>query len=254
MSEGHVWLVGGGPGDPGYVTAAGLAALRRAQVVLYDRLAPSALLDECPEDAQRIDVGKAVGRQAMTQDQINAALVEHGRAGRRVVRLKGGDPFVFGRGGEEAEALLAAGIDCTVVPGVTSSIAGLAAAGIPITHRGVAASFAVVTGHEAPTRTEEAVAWQRLATAVDTVVVLMGVGNLDRIAEELIAGGRPASTPCVLVHAATTPEQRVVEAPLSEIARVAREEGIEAPALFVSGEVVRLRSTLAPAGRGPLAG
>ncbi|RLT35256.1 MAG: uroporphyrinogen-III C-methyltransferase [Chloroflexi bacterium] len=252
--DGHVWLVGGGPGDPGYITVAGLAALRRADVVLYDRLSPPELLDECPPEAVRIDVGKAVGRQAMTQDQINAALVEHGRAGKRVVRLKGGDPFVFGRGGEEAEALIEAGIAVTEIPGITSAIGGLAAAGIPITHRGIAASFAVVTGHEAPTRSEQATDWQHLATAVDTLVVLMGVGNLDAIAAALIEGGRARSTPCALVHAATTPQQRVVAATLEHIAQAARDEGVEAPALFVVGEVVRLRSRLAAAGRGTLAG
>ena len=254
QNAGHVWLVGGGPGDPGYITQAGLAALRRAEVVLYDRLAPAELLDECPPEAVRIDVGKAVGRQAMTQTEINASLVEHGLAGKRVVRLKGGDPFVFGRGGEEAEVLIDAGVAVTEVPGITSAIGGLAAAGIPITYRGIAASFAVVTGHEVPTRTEQATDWRHLATAVDTLVVLMGVGNLDPIASALIEGGRPPSTPCALVHAATTPQQRVVESTLDRIAQVARDEGIEAPALFVVGEVVRLRARLASAGRGPLAG
>ncbi len=251
---GHVWLVGGGPGDPGLVTQAGLDALRRADVVLYDRLAPAELLDECREGAELIDAGKAVGNQVMTQAQTNASLVEHARAGKRVVRLKGGDPFVFGRGGEEAEALVEAGIPCTIVPGVTSAIAGLAAAGIPVTHRGVAASFAVVTGTQAPTRTEDAVHWEHLATAVDTLVVLMGVGNLDRITDQLIAHGRDAETPCAVIQAATRPEQRVVEAPLRAIAQTAHDAQIEAPALLVVGEVVRLRDRIAPAGRGPLAG
>ena len=253
-TRGHVWLVGAGPGDPGLITQAGLTALRRAEVVLYDRLGTAELLDECPPAALRIDVGKAAGRQAMTQQEINGELIEHGRAGRRVVRLKGGDPFVFGRGGEEAEALAAAGIPCTVVPGVTSAIAGLAAAGIPITHRGVAASFAVVTGHEDPTRTAEGVDWRRLATAVDTVVVLMGVGRIEAITDALVAGGRDPATPSALIHAATTPAQRVAEAPLGDIAEVARAEGIEAPALLVVGEVVRLRERLGLTSSGPLAG
>ena len=200
MTEaGHVWLVGGGPGDPGLVTVAGIDALRRAEVVLYDRLAPAALLEECPPDAERIDVGKAPGRTPLSQDEINAALVAHGRAGKRVVRLKGGDPFVFGRGGEELSALTTAGIPATVVPGVTSAIGGLAAAGIPITHRGVAASFAVVTGHEDPAKPAEQVRWAQLATATDTLVVLMGVGRLEAIAAALIAGGRSAATPAALV-------------------------------------------------------
>ena len=256
MSEtrvGHVWLVGGGPGDPGLITQTGLDALRQAEVVLYDRLSPVELLDECPKDALLIDAGKAVGRQALTQAQTNATIVEHALAGKRVVRLKGGDPFVFGRGGEEAEACAEAGVPCTIVSGITSAIAGLAAAGIPITHRGVAASFAVVTGHEDPNRTEEGAHWDRLATAVDTLVVLMGVGNLDSIVDQLIAGGRDPETSCAIVQAATRPEQRVVEAPLREIARVARESQIEAPALFVVGEVVRVRSRIASVAVSPLA-
>jgi uroporphyrinogen III methyltransferase/synthase len=249
---GQVWLVGGGPGDPGLVTQAALDALRQAEVVLYDRLAPVELLDECPTDALLIDAGKAVGRQALTQAQTNATIVEHALAGKRVVRLKGGDPFVFGRGGEEAEACREAGVPCTVISGITSAIGGLAAAGIPITHRGVAASFAVVTGHEDPNRTEEGVHWDRLATAVDTLVVLMGVGNLDRIAAQLIEAGRDADTPCAVIQSATRPEQRVVEAPLREIVRVVEEARIQAPALFVVGDVVRVRSRIASVGGGAL--
>lgn len=251
---GHVWLVGGGPGDPALITQAGLAALRRAEVVLYDRLSPAELLEECAPGALLIDAGKAVGNQAMTQAQTNEALIAHARAGKRVVRLKGGDSFVFGRGGEEAEVLAAAGIGCTVIPGITSAIAGLAAAGIPITHRGVAASFAVVTGTQAPTRTEDAVDWERLATAVDTLVVLMGVGNLDSIVQRLTAGGRDAATPCAVIEAATRPEQRVVEAPLHAIAQAARDAQIAAPALLVVGEVVALRTRLGLAAGGALAG
>ncbi|MEE8336524.1 MAG: uroporphyrinogen-III C-methyltransferase [Dehalococcoidia bacterium] len=253
VSPGHVWLVGAGPGDPGLITEAGLAALRRAEVVLYDRLAPASLLDRCAADALLINAGKAAGDHAMTQEEINAALVEHAAAGRRVVRLKGGDPFVFGRGGEEGMALQQAGLTFTIVPGVTSAIGGLAVAGIPVTHRGVASSFAVVTGHEDPTKPEQAVHWDRLATAVDTIVVLMGVGRIAGIAEALIAGGRPGQTPAALVQAAATPDQRVVEAPLAEIAEAARREGIEAPALFVVGDVVSIREQLA-GGASTLAG
>ena len=251
---GHVWLVGAGPGDPGLVTQGGLEALREAEVVLYDRLAPSELLDVCADGVERIDVGKAPGRSAMTQDEINAALVEHARAGKRVVRLKGGDPFVFGRGGEELEALADAGIEATVVPGVTSAIGGVAAAGIPVTHRGVAASFAVVTGHEDPAKPAAQVRWAELATATDTLVVLMGVGRLEGIARALIEGGRPPATPSALIVEATTTRQRVVEAPLAEIAAAAREAGVQPPALLVVGEVVALRERLAPALRRPLAG
>ena len=250
---GHVWLVGAGPGDPGLVTVAGLAALRRAEVVLYDRLAPPELLDEAP-GALLIDCGKAPGQQALTQRQIHAALIEHGRAGRRVVRLKGGDPYVFGRGGEEAAALADAGVPCTVVPGITSAIAGLAAAGIPVTHRGVATSFAIVTGHEDPAKPTSGVDWASLARGADTLVVLMGVGRLAEIATALVAGGRDPRTPAALVQEATTAAQRVVEAPLAEIAEIAERAGAQPPALLVVGEVVRLRERLATAPRGPLAG
>ena len=253
-APGHVWLVGAGPGDPGLVTQAGLRALRDADVVLYDRLAPPELLDACGEHAERIDVGKAPGRAAMTQEQINAALVEHARAGKRVVRLKGGDPFVFGRGGEELEALAEAGLEATVVPGVTSAIGGLAAAGIPVVHRGVAASFAVVTGHEDPTKPAAQVRWAELATATDTLVVLMGVGRLEGIAQALIDGGRDPATPAALVIEATTPRQRVVESTLDRIAEEARDARVEPPALLVVGEVVRVRERIEPAVRRPLAG
>ena len=250
---GHVWLVGAGPGDPGLVTVAGIEALRRAEVVLYDRLAPPELLEEAPAGALLLDAGKAAGNHAMTQDEINASLVEHARAGKRVVRLKGGDPFVFGRGGEEALALAEAGLTCTVVPGVTSAIAGLASAGIPITHRGVASSFVVVTGHEDPTKPETAVDWASHAHGADTLVVLMGVGRLEAIANALIEAGRAPSTPAALVHAATTPRQRVVTAPLAEIARTAAEAKFGAPSLLVVGEVVSLHEPLSRAAS-PLAG
>ena len=254
VGRGHVWLVGAGPGDPGLVTVAGLHALRCAEVVLYDRLAPSALLEECMAEAELIDVGKASGRAALSQDEINAALVAHGSAGKRVVRLKGGDPFVFGRGGEELAALTAAGVPATVVPGVTSAIGGLAAAGIPVTHRGVAASFAVVTGHEDPAKPEQQVRWPELATATDTLVVLMGVGRLEAITAALVAGGRPAATPAALVVEAATARQRVVEAPLAEIAEAARAAQVGPPALLVVGEVAALRGQLATARQRPLAG
>jgi uroporphyrinogen III methyltransferase/synthase len=250
--SGHVWLVGAGPGDPGLITEAGLAALQRAEVVLYDRLAPHALLDQCPAETLLINAGKAAGDHVMTQDEINASLVEYAAAGRRVVRLKGGDPYVFGRGGEEAAALAEAGLGFSVVPGVTSAIGGLAVAGIPVTHRGVASSFAVITGHEDPTKPGQSVRWDRLATAVDTLVVLMGVGRIETIAAALIDGGCDPSTPAALVHAAATPDQRVAEATLAGVAAEARREGIEAPALFVVGDVVALRAQLR--GGGTLAG
>lgn len=251
---GHVWLVGAGPGDPGLITVAGLAALRQADVVLYDRLAPHDLLAEAPPHALLVDAGKAADNHAMTQEQINAALVDHGLAGRRVVRLKGGDPYVFGRGGEEAMALAAAGVPCTVIPGVTSAIGGLAAGGIPVTHRAVATSFAVITGHEDPTKPEAQVDWERLATAVDTLVILMGVGRIDEIARALVEGGRDASTPAALVQQATTPDQRTVTATLGTIAAAAARQGVRPPALFVVGPVAALQAELDPRRLAPLAG
>jgi uroporphyrinogen III methyltransferase/synthase len=252
--SGHVWLVGAGPGHPGLITAVALSALRSAEVVLFDRLASSELLNEAPDDAILIDAGKAADNHTMTQDEINASLVEHGLAGYRVVRLKGGDPYVFGRGGEEAIALNDAGVSCTVIPGVTSAIGGLAFGGVPVTHRGVAASFAVVTGHEDPTKPMSSVHWDRLATATDTLVVLMGVGRLEGIAEALIAGGRPAATPAALVQQASLPEQRSVSATLETIADTARSEGIEAPALLVVGDVAALLPRLEPRRLAPLGG
>ncbi len=186
--SGIVHLVGAGPGDPGLLTVAGLRALERADVVVHDRLGTEQLLPLCRAGAELVNAGKSPGRQAMTQDQINAALVENGLRGRRVVRLKGGDPFVFGRGGEEAEALAAAGVAYEVVPGITSAIAAPAYAGIPVTHRGLATSFTVVTGHEDPTKPSEQTDWGVLARIPGTLVVLMGMGRLGGIAEALIAG------------------------------------------------------------------
>ena len=251
---GHVWLVGAGPGDPGLLTVAGLRALQRADVVLYDRLASPELLDEAGPGAELIDVGKAAGDHTLTQEEINALLIEHGSRGKRVVRLKGGDPYVFGRGGEEAIALAEAGVPCTVIPGVTSAIGGLAAGGIPVTHRGVATSFAVITGHEDPTKPEQQVHWDRLAKSVDTLVILMGVGRLDGIARALIEGGRPAETPAALVQQATTADQRTATGTLATISERAREEDIRAPALFVVGDVAGLQRQLDPRRLAPLPG
>lgn len=251
---GHVWIIGAGPGDPSWITAAGLAALRRAEVVVYDRLAPPELLSDAPDDALLINAGKEPNRHAMSQDEINTCLIEHGNAGLRVVRLKGGDPYVFGRGGEEVIALSEAGVPCTVVPGITSAIAGLTAAGIPVTHRGVAVSFSVVTGHEDPTKPAAQANWHRLATATDTLVVLMGVGRLESITQALIAGGRAATSPAALIQEAGTPNQRLVSAPLSDIAVAAREHQLRPPALLVVGDVVDLQRSLDPERLGPLAG
>ena len=243
MRVGSVALIGAGPGDPGLMTVRGLALLRRADVVVYDRLVDRRLLREAPR-ARRIFAGKASGAHAMPQEQINALLVLHARRGRRVVRLKGGDPFVFGRGGEEALALVAAGVPFEIVPGVTSAVAAAAYAGIPLTHRGVASSFAVVTGHECDDDRAR-VDWARLATAVDTLVVLMGVAALPRIAAELIAHGRAPETPVALVRWGTTALQTVLSGPLSDIGARARAARLEPPVVIVIGEVVALGDHLA---------
>jgi uroporphyrinogen III methyltransferase/synthase len=231
-----VFLVGAGPGDPGLLTRRGEQLLRAADVVVYDRLASSSLLALAPANAERIDVGKAPGRVAMTQDEINAVLVTRGRDHDVVVRLKGGDPFVFGRGGEEAEALAAAGVPFEVVPGVTSAIAAPAYAGIPVTHRGVSTHVTIVTGHEDPTKNTTDTDWDALAKAGGTLVILMGAGRLHEIAKALIAGGRGADTPVAAVRWGTLAHQRTTRATLGTIADAA----IEPPSAIVVGDVAAL--------------
>ncbi len=252
MTVGKVWLVGAGPGDPGLITVAGLERLRDADVIVYDRLVSPRLLEHARPDAELIFMGKVAGKGlpagrqgAHDQGKINDLLVEKALEGKRVVRLKGGDPFVFGRGGEEAEALRAAGVPFEVVPGVTSAAAVPAYAGIPVTHRGLASTFAVVTGHEDPGKDESAIDWGRLATAVDTLVLLMGVKTLPEIIDRLIEGGRPAETPVAVIQSGTTPEQRTVTGTLADIVRRVREAKLQPPAVTVVGEVARLRETLA---------
>ncbi len=231
-----VYLVGAGPGDPGLLTRRGEALLRVADVVVYDRLAPHALLELARAGAELVDVGKAPGNAAMTQEQINAVLVDRGMSGLEVVRLKGGDPFVFGRGGEEAEACLGAGVPFEVVPGITSAIAAAAYAGIPVTHRGVSTSFTVVTGHEDPTKGGSDTDWDALAKAGGTLVILMGAGRLENIATALIDGGRSPETPVAAVRYGTRPDQRTIRATLGTIARA----GVESPSAIVVGDVAGL--------------
>jgi uroporphyrinogen III methyltransferase/synthase len=243
VSQGRVVLVGAGPGDPELITLRGLRWLRRAEVIVYDQLAAPDLLDEAPEDALRIFAGKSAGRHYLEQPAINAILIHHARRGRLVVRLKGGDPFVFGRGGEEMLACVRARVAVEVVPGVSAAIAVPAAAGIPVTHRGFASSFAVVTGHEDPAKPESAVAWDRLATAVDTLVILMGVGTLPRITTRLLAAGRSGDTPAAVIHRGTTQAEETVVGTLGDIA--ARAARLRAPAVIVIGEAVAFRSLLA---------
>lgn len=253
-APGIVYLVGAGPGDPGLITVRGRQVLSIADVVLYDRLGTEALMDACRPDARLVDVGKAPGRQAMTQDETTALLVELGRAGKVVARLKGGDPFVFGRGAEEAEALVRAGVRVVVVPGITSAIGAPSAAGIPVTYRAVATAFTVVTGHEDPTKDAEQTDWDALARTPGTLVVLMGMGRLAAIAARLITAGRPADQPAAAIQWGTTPRQRSVVATLSTLAARVAGTGLGSPAVVVIGDVAALQPGLAAAGRGPLAG
>lgn len=241
MNTGRVYLVGAGPGDPGLLTVRGLELVRQAQVIVYDQLVNPALVNEASQSANKIFVGKRAGRHCIAQSEINTVLVSYARAGNDVVRLKGGDPFVFGRGGEEAQALADAGIFFEIVPGVSSAVAVPAYAGIPLTHRNIAASFAVVTGHEAR-NAHAAVDWAKLATAVDTLVILMGLGNLPNIVEKLIAHGRSPRTPAAVIHSGTTREQDSVFGTLADIAE--KSALIEAPALIVVGDVVSLADKL----------
>ena len=244
VAAGFVSLVGAGPGDPGLITVAGVDRLRRADVVVYDRLAHPSLLAEAPAGAERLYVGKAGADHAVPQDEIGRLLVDRARAGKRVVRLKGGDPFVFGRGGEEAEDLVAAGIDFDVVPGITAAVAVPAYAGIPLTHRDAASSFAVVTGHEAPGKPAPRVNWAALASGVDTLVFLMGRRALPDIAAQLIAEGRDASTPAAAIEWGTTPRQRTVTAALADLPAAADAAGLDPPTVIVIGQVAALRDRL----------
>ena len=239
-----VYLVGAGPGDPGLLTARALELIAGADVIVYDRLIPAAALEGARADARLLYAGKEGGGPSVSQEEIDALLVEHGRAGKSVVRLKGGDPFVFGRGGEEAEALRAAGIPFEVVPGVTAGVAAPAYAGIPVTHRDAASAVAFVTGHEDPAKPESALDWRALAAFPGTLVVYMGVRRLAAIAEQLIAGGRDAEQPAAVIERGTFPGQRVVTATLGSIASSAEEQRIRAPAIAVFGEVAALRERL----------
>jgi uroporphyrinogen III methyltransferase/synthase len=243
-SKGLVYLVGAGPGNPGLITVKGLACLQKADVIVYDRLVSPALLRQAPQECEMIDVGKSPRRHTLPQEAINALLVEKALAGKAVVRLKGGDPFLFGRGGEEAEALAEAGVPFEVVPGVTSAIAAPAYAGIPVTHRDQTSSFAVVTGHEDPTKADSSLDWQKLATGVGTLVILMGVGNLPKIVAKLIEHGRDPRTPVAIVQEGTDTRQKTVTGTLADIVERAREADIKPPAVTVVGEVVALREKL----------
>jgi uroporphyrinogen III methyltransferase/synthase len=244
QSKGMVYLVGAGPGDPGLITVRGVDCIQRADVVVYDYLANPLLLRHAPETAERIYVGKQAGKHTLSQEDINALLVEKAAAGKVVARLKGGDPYVFGRGGEEAEELHKAGIAFEVVPGITSSIAAPSYAGVPVTHRAVATAFMVITGHEDPTKPETQVDWKHVAEFFGTRVILMGVERIGTIAAELIRHGAKPDTPVAMVRWGTTGHQRSITGTLATIADVAARAEFKPPAVTVIGDVVRLRETL----------
>ena len=241
---GLVTLVGAGPGDPKLITVAGLEALRSADVVVYDSLAGKELLDEAKEGAEMIDVGKRGGHHKVEQGEINRIMIERAKAGSTVVRLKGGDPFLFGRGGEEAQELRAAGIEVRVIPGVTSAIAAPALAGVPVTHRDHASFVTFVTGHESEDREDERIDWEGLATLGGTIVILMGMARLGRNMERLMDGGLDPSTPVAVVRCGSRPEQRSVLATAATIERRCREENIGSPAITVVGSVASLLDVL----------
>jgi uroporphyrinogen III methyltransferase / synthase len=244
QKKGKVYLVGAGPGDPGLLTLKGKSLIEKADVIIYDYLANEAFLNYARDDAELIYVGKSGGSHTMKQEDINGLLCEKAEKGFNVVRLKGGDPFIFGRGGEEAEVLVKAGIPFEVVPGVTSAIAAPAYAGIPLTHRDYTATVAFITGNEDPAKEQSNIDWEKISTGVGTLVFLMGIGNIEAIAAELIKHGRSPETPAAVIHRGTVPAQKSIEANLRDIAAAAKREGIKPPGIIVVGDVVRLRQDL----------
>ncbi len=252
--DGIVYLVGAGPGDPRLATVRALDLIEAADVILYDRLVAPALLEHAGSSAERIYVGKEPGRPSVPQEEISRMLVEHANAGRVVVRLKGGDPFVFGRGGEEAEALAEAGVRFEIVPGVTAGVAAPAYAGIPVTHRDEASAVAFVTAHEDPAKPESALDWAALAAFPGTLVFYMGVRGLPTLAAALVEHGRASTEPTAVVERGTLPGQRTVTGTLEQIATLAQEAGISAPAITVVGPVAALHDRLAWLERAPLFG
>lgn len=241
---GKVYLVGSGPGDPELLTLKARRLIDSAEVIIYDQLPGKTILESMPEGAEKIDVGKYAGSHTMTQSEINEVLVQKAKEGKMVVRLKGGDPYVFGRGGEEAEVLVAEGIEFEVVPGITSAIAVPAYAGIPVTHRESTSMVTFITGHEDPTKSETGLDWETLAKFGGTLVILMGVKMLGRNMEKLIRHGKDPSTPVAVIEKGTRPDQRVTIGTLSNIAELAKERKVKAPAITVVGDVVNLHEVL----------
>lgn len=244
MNNGRVYLVGAGPGDPKLITLRGVECLQEADVIAYDRLANPKLLEHARPDAEIIYVGKLPDRHSLPQDEINQLLVDKALEGKIVTRLKGGDPFVFGRGGEEAAELAKHGIPFEVVPGITAGIAAPAYAGIPVTQRHVASSFAVVTGHECPGKDQSSIRWDKIATAIDTLAFYLGVKNLPMICEQLMKHSRDPQTPVAIIHWGTMPEQVTVTGTLETIVDIARDRKIENPSIILVGDVVQARETI----------
>ncbi len=243
--KGIVYLVGGGPGDPGLITVKGLACLRQADAVIYDRLVDDSILCEARPEAEKIYVGKAADHHTMAQEVINDLLIQKSREGKVVVRLKGGDPFVLGRGGEEAEALAENDIPFEVVPGVSSAIAVPAYAGIPVTHRRIASSFTVVTGHKASNKGKSShIDWGKLAKCTGTLVILMGIGNLAYVVDQLVKNDKPGSTPVAVITDGTTDHQRCVTGTLNDIVPKVKSKDLKPPSVIVVGDVVRFRKYL----------
>ena len=244
MASGKVYLVGAGPGDPQLLTIKAVRVLKEADVVIYDRLVGEEILCLAPKSAEMIYVGKQTGKHEVPQNKITELIIEKAESGGKIVRLKGGDPFIFGRGGEEAEVLIEKGIKFEVVPGVSSAVVAPAYAGIPLTHRDYAASVAIITGHRAGDA-EKPIDWVKIANAVDTMVILMGVESLDGIVDKLLKGGVSADKPVVIVESGTYPKQRTLIATLGTITKKAEAEKIKPPAVIVIGEVANLGRKLA---------
>ena len=254
MKSGKVFLVGAGPGDPSLITCKGLACLDKADVVVYDYLADERLVEGVPAGAERIYVGKTAGHHTMPQGEINDLLVAKAKEGKTVVRLKGGDPFVLGRGGEEAEVLVSNNIPYEIIPGITSAVAVPAYAGIPVTHRGLASSFAVITGHEDPTKEDSSINWEKLAIGVDTLVFLMGMQNIAGICTNLTKNGRSSSTPVAIIKNGTKPSQITLTGTLDNIAEKVKKQRLGPPAIIVVGNVVGLAEKLRWFDKRPLFG
>ncbi len=244
MNKGYVYLVGAGPGDVGLITVKGLECIKKADVIVYDRLANARLLSYAKPDVKLIYVGKTPDHHTLKQDEINQVLVDEALKGLVVTRLKGGDPYVFGRGGEEAELLKANHVKFEVVPGITSAIAVPSYAGIPVTHRNLTSTFTVITGHEDPLKENSQINWKRLATDPGTLIFLMGVGNLKEIVRQLTSNGKEATTPVALIRWGTRPEQQVVTGTLDNIVAEVERAGLTSPAIIIVGEVVSMRDTL----------